>query len=161
MHAHSTLRSDRALASLGSWRGGPAFGLYAATKWACSGLEEFLRLEVAPFGIDACVIEPGYFRSGFHNPGAWVQSEERIQYYEETLQEISAKCYIRLTTSNWGSEIIVDVLSKTGMTQGKQIPVRLVLGSDCQMVREKLEETKTLLNELNLVSDSTDNSNGA
>lgn len=153
--------------SLGSWRGGPAFGLYAATKWACSGLAESLRPEVAPFGIDACVIEPGYFRSGFLNPGARIQSLQRIQDYEETAAGQIRKMLDK--TDNLqpgdvskGAAVIVDVLSGTGMAEGKEIPIRLVLGSDCQkVIRGKLEETAKLLDEWKDVSYSTDYPEGA
>ena len=68
--------------SVGSWRGGPAAGLYCATKWAISGLAESLRAEVVPFNIGVSVIEPGYFRTGFLNAGARVQTEKRIGDYD-------------------------------------------------------------------------------
>jgi NAD(P)-dependent dehydrogenase (short-subunit alcohol dehydrogenase family) len=153
--------------SLGSWRGGPAFGLYAATKWACSGLAESLRPEVAPFGIDACVIEPGYFRSGFLNPGARIRSLQRIQEYEDSAAGQVRKLLDK--TDNLqpgdvskGAAVIVDVLSRTGIAEGKEIPVRLVLGSDCQtVIRGKLEETAKLLDEWKDVSYSTDYPKGA
>lgn len=38
-------------------------GLYAATKWALEGLAESLRYEVAAFGIDVAIVEPGAFPS--------------------------------------------------------------------------------------------------
>ncbi|KAH6662044.1 hypothetical protein B0J14DRAFT_554510 [Halenospora varia] len=148
--------------SVGSWRGGPAAGLYCATKWACSAVAESLRPEVAPFGIDVSVIEPGYFRSGFLNPGARVFSQVRMKVYDE-----SAVGDIRRILDNTdnnqpgdvkkGAEVIVDVFSKTGVAEGKDIPVRLVLGSDCQAgIRGKLEETRILLDEWKGVSESTD-----
>jgi NAD(P)-dependent dehydrogenase (short-subunit alcohol dehydrogenase family) len=153
--------------SLGSWRGGPAFGLYAATKWACSGLAESLRPEVAPFGIDACVIEPGYFRSGFLNPGARIQSLQRIQEYEDSAAGQVRKMLdktdnLQLGDVSKGAAVIVDVLSRTGIAAGKDIPVRLVLGSDCQTaIRGKLEATAKLLDEWKDVSYSTDYPEGA
>lgn len=148
--------------SVGSWRGGPAAGLYCATKWACSAVAESLKPEVAPFGIDVSVIEPGYFRSGFLNPGARVFSQVRMKVYDE-----SAVGDIRRILDNTdnnqpgdvkkGAEVIVDVFSKTGVAEGKDIPVRLVLGSDCQAgIRGKLEETRILLDEWKGVSESTD-----
>ncbi len=45
--------------------GVPFQGTYSATKFAVEGLTEALRLEVAPFGIRAVLIEPGDFRTGF------------------------------------------------------------------------------------------------
>jgi NAD(P)-dependent dehydrogenase (short-subunit alcohol dehydrogenase family) len=36
-------------------------GLYPATKWAAEGLAESLCYQVAPFGIDVAIVEPGSF----------------------------------------------------------------------------------------------------
>lgn len=148
--------------SLGSWRGGPAFGLYAATKWACSGLAESLRPEVEPFGITACVIEPGYFRSGFLNPGARIKSEKRLPEYEETAVGDIRRLLDKTDNQQpgdvkKGADVIVDVLSRTGVAEGKSIPVRLVLGSDChRVITEKLAQTTKLLDEWKEISYSTD-----
>lgn len=37
----------------------PSFGLYHATKWGIEGFVESVRQEVAPFGIDFLIVEPG------------------------------------------------------------------------------------------------------
>jgi NAD(P)-dependent dehydrogenase (short-subunit alcohol dehydrogenase family) len=36
-------------------------GLYPASKWALEGLTESLHYQVAPFGIDVVILEPGSF----------------------------------------------------------------------------------------------------
>jgi NAD(P)-dependent dehydrogenase (short-subunit alcohol dehydrogenase family) len=36
-------------------------GLYPASKWALEGLAESLRYQVAPFGVDIVILEPGSF----------------------------------------------------------------------------------------------------
>jgi len=36
-------------------------GLYPATKWAAEGLAESLRHQIAPFGVDLTILEPGAF----------------------------------------------------------------------------------------------------
>jgi NAD(P)-dependent dehydrogenase (short-subunit alcohol dehydrogenase family) len=36
-------------------------GLYPATKWAAEGFAESLHHQVAPFGVDVCILEPGSF----------------------------------------------------------------------------------------------------
>jgi NAD(P)-dependent dehydrogenase (short-subunit alcohol dehydrogenase family) len=43
----------------------PLGGFYHASKWAVEALSEALRIEVAPFGIQVSVIEPGPIRSEF------------------------------------------------------------------------------------------------
>lgn len=42
----------------------PGMAAYAASKHAISGFSEALRHEVAEFGIDVCLVEPGTFKTG-------------------------------------------------------------------------------------------------
>lgn len=51
--------------SIGGYRSGPGFGVYSSTKFAVEGLTEALAAELAPLGIHATAIEPGYFRTDF------------------------------------------------------------------------------------------------
>jgi NAD(P)-dependent dehydrogenase (short-subunit alcohol dehydrogenase family) len=43
----------------------PGGGYYHATKYAMEALSDALRFEVAGFGIDVVLVEPGFIRSGF------------------------------------------------------------------------------------------------
>ncbi|MFF4597613.1 SDR family oxidoreductase [Amycolatopsis sp. NPDC001319] len=53
------------LSSMGGHLAFPAFSLYHTTKWGIEGFFEALAEEVAPFGIDTTLIEPGMVRTGF------------------------------------------------------------------------------------------------
>jgi NAD(P)-dependent dehydrogenase (short-subunit alcohol dehydrogenase family) len=54
------------IASIGGFSGGyPGFGIYCATKFAVHGFTEALATEVRPFGIQATLVMPGYFRTSF------------------------------------------------------------------------------------------------
>ncbi|PVI05590.1 NAD(P)-binding protein [Periconia macrospinosa] len=148
--------------SIGSWAGGAAYGLYAGTKWACSGISESMRLELAPLGIPVTVIEPGYFRTGFLNAGAKVVSEKRIAAYDETAVGEVRKTLDLVDNKQPGDvvkgcKIIVDILTKTGVAEGKEVPVRVALGSDSPpYIRNKLKETEALLNEWDAITTTTD-----
>jgi len=48
----------------------PGGGWYHATKYALEALSDALRYEVAPFGIDVVVIEPGAIKTEFGNTAA-------------------------------------------------------------------------------------------
>jgi NAD(P)-dependent dehydrogenase (short-subunit alcohol dehydrogenase family) len=43
----------------------PNFSLYHATKWGIEGFVEAVAQEVAPFGIDFLIVEPGPTRTNF------------------------------------------------------------------------------------------------
>jgi NAD(P)-dependent dehydrogenase (short-subunit alcohol dehydrogenase family) len=51
------------ISSLGGEVGLPFQGLYSASKFALEGLTESLRQEVAPFGIQATLVQPGDVRT--------------------------------------------------------------------------------------------------
>ncbi|EGR52611.1 uncharacterized protein TRIREDRAFT_2200 [Trichoderma reesei QM6a] len=150
--------------SLGSWRGSPSAGVYAMTKWACSALAETLALELEPFRIKATVIEPGYFRTGFLNPGTRVSTRARLEAYEDegtptgrARRGLVATDGRQLGDVNKGAEVVVDVLTGTGVAKGRDLPVRVVLGSDAEgVVRNKMAETGRILDEWREVIRSTD-----
>ena len=48
--------------------GFPASSPYASSKFALEGLSESLRLEMAPFGINVIIIEPGIMNTNFFKP---------------------------------------------------------------------------------------------
>jgi NAD(P)-dependent dehydrogenase (short-subunit alcohol dehydrogenase family) len=51
------------VSSVSGFVGLPGVSVYAATKHAVEGFSEALRWEVAPFGVDVCLVEPGTFRT--------------------------------------------------------------------------------------------------
>lgn len=54
-------------------------------------------------------------------------------------------------------EIVLDLVRREGIAEGKGIPLRLPLGSDCyDLVKEKCEETLKLMKEWEPVIRSTD-----
>ncbi|KAF2732092.1 NAD(P)-binding protein [Polyplosphaeria fusca] len=140
--------------SIGSWTGGEGFGLYSGTKWACSGISEAMRRELAPFNIQVTVVEPGYFRTGFLNAGAQVSSKTRLQAYDESAVGTMRKL-LEVTDNKQrgdivkGCKILIDILTHSGVAEGKDIPERVALGSDSPpTIRDKMARTETLLKEL-------------
>lgn len=53
------------ISSLGGVQSSAGFGVYCATKFAVEGLTEALHAELAPLGIHATAVQPGYFRTEF------------------------------------------------------------------------------------------------
>ena len=59
----------------------PGFSLYHATKWVIEGFVESVAQEVAPFGIDFVIVEPGPTGTSF---GANLVSPEPMPVYADT-----------------------------------------------------------------------------
>jgi NAD(P)-dependent dehydrogenase (short-subunit alcohol dehydrogenase family) len=53
------------ISSIGGRMGLPFQGLYSASKFALEGMTESLRTEIASFGIDVVLLEPGDIRTSF------------------------------------------------------------------------------------------------
>jgi len=76
---------------LGAYMG---WGLYGSTKFAIEGITEALAMEVAPLGIHATVVAPGFFRTNFLDESSLFSSENIITDYAETvgaMREFAAK----------------------------------------------------------------------
>ena len=58
------------LGSMGGRLTFPGGGWYHATKYSLEALSDALRFEVAGFGVDVVLIEPGFIRSGFSEVAA-------------------------------------------------------------------------------------------
>lgn len=145
--------------SIGSWRGLPGCPIYAGVKWAISGLAESLRAEVAPFGIEVVSIEPGYFRTGFLNPGARMLTATQLKDYDDTTVGEVRKLFNERNNKQLGDvekgcKVIFDVMTKKN---GKPVPIRLPLGTDgYTVIKTKCDETKQLLEEWKDIIVSTD-----
>ena len=59
----------------------PAFNLYHATKWGIEGFVESVAKEVAAFGIDFLIVEPGPTRTNF---GAGLDHATPMSCYDDT-----------------------------------------------------------------------------
>ncbi|MGH4006903.1 MAG: SDR family oxidoreductase [Pseudonocardiaceae bacterium] len=67
------------VSSLGAFTGQPAMSAYVASKWALEGWAESLAIEVAGFGIDVVLIEPGAHKTGIWD-AAKIASPEHSPY---------------------------------------------------------------------------------
>ncbi|EEL50536.1 MULTISPECIES: oxidoreductase [Bacillus cereus group] len=67
------------VSSISGQVGFPGLSPYVSSKYALEGWSESLRLEVKPFGIDVCLIEPGSY-----NTNIWEVGQELAENYSET-----------------------------------------------------------------------------
>ncbi len=71
----------------------PFIGLYGATKFALEGLTESYRYELAPFGIDAAIIEPGTYPTPISAKRQIAADSERAALYQAAIAEFMTPFY--------------------------------------------------------------------
>jgi NAD(P)-dependent dehydrogenase (short-subunit alcohol dehydrogenase family) len=66
----------------------PGVGTYCASKHALEALSDALRVEVAPFGVDVVLVEPGGVETGFEEGATErIEAEGPYEDMHESLQE--------------------------------------------------------------------------
>jgi NAD(P)-dependent dehydrogenase (short-subunit alcohol dehydrogenase family) len=124
------------ISSLGGYSAYYGWGVYGSTKFAVEGLSEGMSLELAPLGIHATVVEPGFFRTDFLDATSLVKTGIEIEDYAETVGAMRTFAH----GANHQQPGDPEKFSKAILTladAGKP-PVRLQLGSDAvARVREK------------------------
>lgn len=76
------------ISSIGGYASSPGWGVYCATKFAVEALTESLAIELAPLGIHATVVEPGYFRTDFLDESSLARTKSQIDDYATTVGEM-------------------------------------------------------------------------
>src|SRR2546421_10850012 len=71
----------------------PYLGLYAATKFAVEGLTESYRYELAPFGIDAAILEPGTYPTTISANRQVAADAERFALYQAGIDAFMVRFY--------------------------------------------------------------------
>src|SRR2546426_6777287 len=71
----------------------PFLGLYGATKFALEGLTESYRYELAPFGIDAAIIEPGTYSTTISANRQTAADDERSALYQAGIDAFTVPFY--------------------------------------------------------------------
>jgi short-subunit dehydrogenase len=73
------------LSSMGGKLTWPGGGAYHGTKYAVEALSDALRFEVAGFGVDVVIVEPGLIRTGFGETavGSIAQGAEQDGAYSD------------------------------------------------------------------------------
>jgi NAD(P)-dependent dehydrogenase (short-subunit alcohol dehydrogenase family) len=77
------------VSSIGGIAAFAGVGLYHASKWGLEGFSEALALEVADFGINVTLVEPGGFDTDWS--GSSAVRAEPIEAYEETRRQMAQR----------------------------------------------------------------------
>jgi NAD(P)-dependent dehydrogenase (short-subunit alcohol dehydrogenase family) len=116
------------ISSLGGVRSSAGFGLYCSTKFAVEGITEALHAELAPMGIHATAVQPGYFRTEFLDGASLAVSPRVLDDYAASAGAVrQAVPGINLRQPGDPVRLAQAVLR---LVASPVPPVRLPLGSD-------------------------------
>jgi NAD(P)-dependent dehydrogenase (short-subunit alcohol dehydrogenase family) len=124
------------ISSVGGLSGYIGWGVYGSTKFAVEGLTESLALELAPLGIHATVVAPGFFRTEFLDAASLTRSGNIIPDYDQTVGEMR-KFATEANKKQPGDPVkLAKAIVK--LANAEEPPVHLPLGNDSlQRYREK------------------------
>lgn len=114
--------------SVFGFMGFPLTSLYCASKYAVEGLTESLRGELAPHGVQVCLIEPGGYRTNFGSSLAWSKPEPTSVYKTQfsNYQKLRDKLASRPNPQS-PSEVSEGLLK---LSMKSKLPMRKVFGKD-------------------------------
>lgn len=141
--------------SVGGYRGAAGFGVYSSTKFAVEGLTEALADELAPLGIHATAVEPGYFRTDFLEGNSLTTSPVVIADYAATAGVVREKAKVISRNQPGNPDMLATVL--IDFVDMENPPVRLPLGSDAvAAIEAKIASDTAILERFRSISASTD-----
>jgi NAD(P)-dependent dehydrogenase (short-subunit alcohol dehydrogenase family) len=112
---------------------------YHAAKWAVGGFSDALAMEVAPFGVKVCTLEPGGIRTnwarraGQNTPDLLPDYETSVGPILKMLQGIEGR-------QEGDPRKIADVIVQ--LANGDKVPVRLILGVDAERRVQQAEAAR-------------------
>jgi len=117
------------ISSIGGFTGNfPGFGIYCATKFAVEGLTESLAAEVAPFGIQATIVSPGYFRTDFLASGSLGVPAQPLDVYQSVRD--SQHAHQQEINGNQPGDPEKAVAALIEVAEAEKAPLHLFLGED-------------------------------
>jgi len=143
------------LSSLGGYQSYAGWGIYCSTKFAVEGITEALHGELAPLGIHATVVEPGYFRTNFLDGSSLQRTAIEISDYAETVgktrQVPSERNYQQPGDPTKLAQAMLQIVN------AESPPLRLPLGTDTlQVIAQKNAYVEQETAQWRTLAESTD-----
>jgi NAD(P)-dependent dehydrogenase (short-subunit alcohol dehydrogenase family) len=104
-------------------------GLYPASKWANEGLQESMRYQVAPFGVDMCIIEPGSYPSGATGKSWKAEHEDITAEYNRVDPPQALRDWNDRAYAPPDPQEVADAVKALIETPAGQRPLRTVVGT--------------------------------
>ncbi|WP_455805696.1 oxidoreductase [Pseudomonas fluorescens] len=123
-------RSGRVIniSSIGGYQAYMGWGVYGATKFAVEGITEALHQELAPLGIQATVVEPGFFRTDFLDEQSLIKTKLELPDYDETVGKM--RVFAEAANHAQPGDPLKFAEAMLALVNAPNPPLRLALGSD-------------------------------
>jgi NAD(P)-dependent dehydrogenase (short-subunit alcohol dehydrogenase family) len=112
---------------------------YHAAKWAVGGFSDALAMEVAPFGVRVCTLEPGGIRTNWARR-AGQNAPNLLPEYEDSVGSILKMLRSLEGRSEGDPRKIAKVILQ--LANSDEVPVRLILGVDAEQRAHQAEAAR-------------------
>jgi NAD(P)-dependent dehydrogenase (short-subunit alcohol dehydrogenase family) len=112
---------------------------YHAAKWAVGGFSDALAMEVAPFGVKICTLEPGGIRTNWARR-ARQNPPDLLPDYEASVGSMLKVLRSLEGRSEGDPRKIADVI--VHLANSDEVPVRLILGVDAEKRVQQAEAAR-------------------
>jgi NAD(P)-dependent dehydrogenase (short-subunit alcohol dehydrogenase family) len=127
------------VSSVGGRLGIPGNTPYHAAKWAVGGFSDSLAMEVAPFGVKVCTLEPGGIRTNWLRR-AVQDAPDLLPEYEATVGAVLQLVRGLEGRAEGDPRKIADVIVQ--LANSEVVPARLILGVDAEQRVQKAEAAR-------------------
>src|SRR6266481_1981905 len=112
---------------------------YHAAKWAVGGFSDALAMEVAPFGVKICTLEPGGIRTNWARR-AGQNAPDLLPDYEASVGSMLKVLRSLEGRAEGDPRKIADVIVQ--LANSGEVPVRLILGVDAEKRVQQAEAAR-------------------
>jgi NAD(P)-dependent dehydrogenase (short-subunit alcohol dehydrogenase family) len=112
---------------------------YHAAKWAVGGFSDALAMEVAPFGVKVCTLEPGGIRTNWARR-AGQKALDLLPEYEASVGSMRKLLQSLEGCAEGDPRKIADVILQ--LANSNEVPVRLLLGVDAEKRVQQAEAAR-------------------
>ncbi|PYI00892.1 short-chain oxidoreductase [Aspergillus sclerotiicarbonarius CBS 121057] len=148
--------------TVGTYYAAPGASCYVGSKGLIEGVVPHLALEVAPFNVRVSILTYGHFRTEVMEPGHILYRApnplpEYVDMNKQVQDGVSAWTGNQPGDPRKASELVVEAVRGEGRCQGKELPLRLPIGSDTfGIVRQSCEEKMQTLKDWEGIGSATD-----
>jgi NAD(P)-dependent dehydrogenase (short-subunit alcohol dehydrogenase family) len=129
------------VSSVGGRHAVPGNTPYHAAKWAVGGFSDSLAMEVAPFGVKVCTLEPGGIRTNWARR-AVQNAPDLLPEYEATVGSFLKILRGLEGRAEGDPRKIANVILQ--LANSDEVPVRLILGVDAEKRVQQAEAARAM-----------------